>query len=393
MKLVYTATAYPPNIGGAQLHQHMLAQEMLRRKHSVNIISHWDVHRSDWLLGTTLQAPSFCKDYAIDGVSVHQLGLSRKEKISLIPSVLGYYPAMNIALPKISKVLQPHLRKYTRSASLIHNVRIGREGLTHASLQIARKQNIPFVLTPVHHPRWTGWRYRAYLSLYKAADAVMALTSAERDILMALGVKKKRIHVIGHGPILSKESNGEDFLKKHEIDGPAVLFLGQHYVYKGYKQLLEATRIVWQKNADVHFVFIGPSVKNSEIEFQSYSDRRIHRLGKVSLQEKTDALASCSLLCVPSTQESFGGVYVEAWAFKKPVIGCNILSVADVIDDGINGLLSNQNASEISEHIISLIENPSEAQKLGAAGREKLDKCFSWSTIAQRLEWAYENTL
>jgi glycosyltransferase involved in cell wall biosynthesis len=58
------------------------------------------------------------------------------------------------------------------------------------------------------------------------------------------------------------------------------------------------------------------------------NDPRILELGSVDLQTKTDALEACTLLCLPSTQESFGGVYTEAWSFKKPVIGCDIPAVS-----------------------------------------------------------------
>ncbi len=51
-------------------------------------------------------------------------------------------------------------------------------------------------------------------------------------------------------------------------------------------------------------------------------DPRVTDLGIVDTQTKTDALdiAHSSMLCVPSTQESFGLVYVEAWSLGKPVI-------------------------------------------------------------------------
>ena len=57
---------------------------------------------------------------------------------------------------------------------------------------------------------------------------------------------------------------------------------------------------------------------------QQPPDPRLIELGTVDLQQKTNALAACTLLCLPSTQESFGGVFTEAWSFEKPVIGANI---------------------------------------------------------------------
>ena len=53
MNLLYVLTAYPPSTGGAQLHTHLLAQQLLGG-HSVQVITLWDENRTDWLLGTTL---------------------------------------------------------------------------------------------------------------------------------------------------------------------------------------------------------------------------------------------------------------------------------------------------------------------------------------------------
>lgn len=221
------------------------------------------------------------------------------------------------------------------------------------------------------------------------ADALMALTEKEKEILVQLGVAEKRIHVIGHGPVLEEKANPKDFLKEQGIDGPMVLFLGQHYAYKGYKEVLDAARIVWQKEKEVHFVFIGPPVENSEVVFEHFADKRVHRLGKVSLQTKTDALAASTLLSVPSTQESFGGVYAEAWCYEKPVIGCNIPAVSEVIDNETNGFLVEQNPQQIADRVLYLLQHPVEAQKMGRAGKRKVDEKYTWKQIAQRVEKIY----
>jgi glycosyltransferase involved in cell wall biosynthesis len=393
MRLVYTLTAYPPSTGGAQLLQHRIACNLADR-HKIQAVCFWDKNRTDWLLGTTLNAPTDSCDYIQDGIPVHQIGLSLREKTMLAPLVALYYPVMDVALPLVSKMIQPHLAAFAEKADLIHNVRIGREGLSVASYKMARERDIPFVLTPVHHPRWSsGWRYRAYNKLYKAADRVLALTNAEKQILLSIGVDESKIAVTGMGPILAEKANPEGFLKKYDINGPVILFLGQHYSYKGYRQLLDATRLVWKKEPDAQFVFIGPAVENSEADFVNHADLRIHRLGQVDLQEKTDALAACTLLCLPSTQESFGGVYTEAWSFGKPVIGCNIPAVAEVIEDGVNGFLVEQDAAQIADRILQLLRRPTLASQLGTTGQAKVNARYTWAALASLTEQAYQEVL
>jgi glycosyltransferase involved in cell wall biosynthesis len=392
MNLLYTLTAYPPSTGGAQIHQHQLACH-LQERHQVQVITHWDNNRTDWLLGTTLSAPSLPEDYTIDGVNVHRIGMCLCKKVLMLPFVLSYYPLMLLGMPPVRPVasfIEKHLQFAAETADIVHNVRIGREALSFASYKAARKNDIPFVLTPVHHPRWVGRRYNAFNKLYTLADAVLALTEAEKEVLTQLGVDEQNVHVIGHGPVLEKQADREKFLTEHHIDGPMVLFLGQHYPYKGYKELLEAAKTVWESEPDTHFVFIGPAVGNSETLFEAYADKRIHRLGNVSLQAKTDALAACTLLCVPSTQESFGGVYAEAWCFEKPVIGCNIPAVSEVITPNKDGCLVSQEPREIADKILFLLKNPAEANKMGAAGKQKVEEKYTWQRIAERVESVYK---
>lgn len=388
MKFLYTLTTYPPAIGGAQLHQHLLAQQ-LKQQHQIQVFAHWHQTRTDWLMGTTINAPSQSKDYIIDDIPVHCVGMNLIDKARLLPYLPLYYPWMDLALPPIANCIGRYLDQYAQSADLIHNVRIGREGLSYASYQLAKKYDIPFIFTPVHHPRWVGWRYRAYIKLYQLADAVIALTETEKQTLINLGVDSDRITVTGMGAVLAEKADSQAFKETYKIADPIILFLAQHHSYKGYQQLLQAAPIVWKKFPEAEFVFAGPAIANSEKYFKN-QDSRIHRLGALSLQDKTNALAACTMLCLPSSQESFGGVYTEAWQFDKPVIGCNIPAVSEVIDHGTNGYLVSQNSVEIADAICQILMNPTQALKMGQNGKQKLHAKFTWSGIAGITEDIYQ---
>lgn len=389
MNLLYTLTAYPPSTGGAQLHHHQLAQ-YLNSDHNIQVISIWDTNRTDWLIGTTLLAPNTDYSYIIDGINVQRLGLSLGEKIQIAPYVFMYYPLMEFTLPRIAAYFEKRLYPFAVKSDLIHNVRIGREGLSYASAKVARQCDIPFILTPLHHPRWTGFPYKEYLKLYKDADLLIALTKNEKETLISLGVDEIKITITGIGPILANSSNPNLFLSENNIEGPMILFLGQHYRYKGYMQLLKATTIIWRKVPDAHFVFIGPQLRNSKKYFQQFrNDSRIRCLGNVNLKKKTDALAACNLLCVPSTQESFGGVYTEAWSYCKPVIGCNIPAVSEVISNGIDGFLVEQDPKEIADRICFLLLRESKANDMGKAGFLKVKRIYNWERLSKLTEEAY----
>jgi glycosyltransferase involved in cell wall biosynthesis len=192
---------------------------------------------------------------------------------------------------------------------------------------------------------------------------------------------------------LPANADPEDFKQRYQINEPMVLFLGQHYPYKGYQQLLQAASQIWQKIPETKFVFVGPRVGNSEQIYAQYQDPRIIRLGSVDLQTKTDALAACTLLCVPSTQESFGGVYTEAWSFAKPVIGGDIPAVAEVISQGVDGFLVPQESQSIAETICQVLLDNNLAASLGIAGQRKVEEKFTWQRLAEKTEQIYRDLL
>jgi glycosyltransferase involved in cell wall biosynthesis len=386
MRLLCTITAYPPSTGGAQLHLHGLLTHLTRTR--AEVVSFWDQNRSDWLMGTTLRAPMHAVDYTVDGVPVHRLGTTLVDRARGAPGVVAYYGATRWAATHLARPLVRRLQPRVDAADIVHCVRVGREPLALASAEAARRADRPFVLTPLHHPRWGGRRHRVYLDLYRRADCLIALTPAERETLIGFGAHPDAVRVTGTGPVLAADPDPEGFRARHAVTGPMVLFLGQHFRYKGFTEVLDATPEVWRRAPDTTFVFIGPPVGRSESAFTDL-DPRVRRLGSVDLQTKTDALAACDVLCVPSTQESFGGVFTEAWSFGRPVIGGDIPAVRDVVDDGVDGFVVEQRAEVIAERLLWLVERPEEASRMGAAGRDKVAARYSWPALARATEEIY----
>lgn len=392
MKLLYASNLYPPSMGGAQIHLHCLAKAMQEAGNDVSVVTHSSRHRTDWLRFTTI-FPEAEMHYAYEGVPVWQLGFSPITRLRILPWALAYYGLIRPATRHISHhVLE--LLSTLPTPDIVHATRIGREFLCRAALDFAHKNNRPFVLTPVHHPRWDGWRYTEYDKIYREADALCVLTNEEKRLLVEQkGVADQKIHITGIGPVLSPVFDAEEFREKYDIRGPFVLYLGQQFRYKGVGAVLEAAPLVWEKHPEITFVFIGPQTKYSRAIFSSANGPRIRNLGEVSLETKTAALSCCEFLCLPSSQESFGGVYVEAWAMGKAVIGGRIPPIAELISEGDDGLLSSQNPSELAEQISCLLADPERCKTMGSAGRQKVETRYTWKRIADKTMQIYQGLL
>ena len=188
-RVLLTTTAYPPSTGGAQANVFELRERLTN--FDADVLTLWLQNRSDWLLGTTLRLGGQGLTQASPGVTT--VGWSSGARLRMLPWVMSYYLNPALTSKRIAAQMVPYVELAVHQEhQLIHNHRIGREFLAQASLAVARRRRIPFVLTPNHHPRWRGYRYQGWLDVYRAADAVLTLTQVEAEELQRLGVSKPR---------------------------------------------------------------------------------------------------------------------------------------------------------------------------------------------------------
>lgn len=392
MRPCFTATNYFPAAGGAQLYLHQVARRLVDDE-PLRAVAFWEGHRTDWLLGTTVNAPGTPWRRREDGVEVRGIALTRAERRRVAAPALAFYVAKRWAIRRISSVLTPRIDAEFEG-DLIHNSRIGREPFSFSSREVARRRGVPFVFTPNHHPRWVGWNYREYLRLYRLADVFVVYTEAERDFLRTLGVDDRRIFVTGIGPVLADRASGEEWRRKMGIDGPMVLYLGQKFRYKNFRMLLQAAPGVWDRHPGATFVFIGPRTGYSERVFARHAgEPRVVELGHVELEEKTAALDACDVLCLPSAQESFGMVLVEAWSMAKPVIAARSPAVQTLVDDGTDGIVVDPDPETLAAAVLELLDSEGLRRAMGAAGKEKVERRFAWPRIVETVRDAYRAAL
>jgi glycosyltransferase involved in cell wall biosynthesis len=350
----------------------------------------WLENRTDWLLGTTLRLKP---RPGLTAPGVATLGWSAWTRRRMLPWVLAYYPLVPLAAQQLAALMTPSLDRLVRPEHvLIHNHRIGREFLALASLTIARRRGLPFVLTTHHHPKWQGYRYVGWLKVYRSADAVLAHTPAEKHELIRLGVADDRIHVIWSAADEPMAGDPARFRARFANPGdPLIVFVGQLYEYKGVAELLAAADSLHARGIRANLAYIGPPTPFSKRYFSHQSRLWLRVLGRVSPQEKWDALEAASVVCLPSRHEAFGRIYLEAWSKGKPVIGGRIPAVREVIEDERTGLLvAPGSALELSHALERILTDPTLAAELGRQGKREVEQRFSWPQVVTRVEAAYD---
>ncbi len=394
MRFLFASLLYPPALGGGEVHLHEIAKRMVRRGHDVRAVTQWTRMRRDWLLGSTLSCDK-PMSYERDGVPVERLGYSLRTKLRMLPSVATYRHApprrRGGAIRAIARAMR---RDFERAAGptpdLVHGIRIGCEFFATAAHDYARHCAAPFVITSLHHPGWDGDEHAHYAALYREADAVIALTEYERDVLVEQkGVTRERVFLTGIGPILDERADVDAFRARHGLDRPYVLYLGRKVDHKGWRETLAAAPGVLARHPDVNLVFAGVDSDESRAAFAACTDPRVRNLGTLDLEEKTAALAGCEFLCMPSSGESFGGVYVEAWALGKTVVAGDLPSIRCVVDDGVDGDLAARDARDVEAAIVRLLDDPARAARMGRAGREKVKNLYDTERIVDATQRAY----
>jgi glycosyltransferase involved in cell wall biosynthesis len=395
------APAYWPTIGGGQA----VAREFAQRVRGPFRVSVLRLHGdgvlgpvTDWELCAGV-ASGTSTDNGVPVVSLGSSGPTRR----VLGALAGLCPRVRLARPLYELCLFHGLRgrltRHLRGTRLLHLYGHGLAGVILGAHRVARSRRIPLVVTPFWHvsrparsSRQLSLRSIVLPRVCRAADAVIAMTRLERESLIDQGVAAERCHVIPAGPVIGSGADPEGFRRRHRLgSAPVVLFLGRQWNAKGYRTLANAAPLVWTRRPEARFLFVGPASEESIEFFRPDRDPggRLVSLGTVSLDDKTSALAACDVLCVPSSSESLGLVYLEAWAMKKPVIAERIPVLETVVGDGVDGLLVDPNPTSIAGAICRLLADPPLARAMGEAGAAKVEQQYRWSSAADRLSRLY----
>jgi glycosyltransferase involved in cell wall biosynthesis len=129
----------------------------------------------------------------------------------------------------------------------------------------------------------------------------------------------------------------------------------------------------------VSFLHVGTDMSGYNSDYFHQLKLRVRESG---LQERFQfadfaddiqpVLTCCDILVLPSEQEPFGRVVVEAWLAGKPVIVSDCGGPAELVTHGINGLVfASGNAAELAASMEELSQDAPLRHRLGAAGRAK----------------------
>ena len=236
---------------------------------------------------------------------------------------------------------------------------------------------------------------------HNSSKALIAVSqSMKREFIRHYDNAAESIVVIPNGVDLkmfnpANQSLYRDSLRqKHGISRsePVLMFAGGDWERKGVPYIVEALSLLTR--SDVKLFIVGSG--DEKLYKQLAKPKRLgERIIFVSHSSKLwEYYAASDVFVFPTIYEPFGLVIVEAMASGLPVITSRVAGAADIIIDGVNGLLLREpsDVSGLAAKIALLLSDAELRKSMGERVRETAEK-ISWDGVAQKTIDVYNRIL
>jgi glycosyltransferase involved in cell wall biosynthesis len=174
-----------------------------------------------------------------------------------------------------------------------------------------------------------------------------------------------------------------------------ILYTGSLLPKKGIMQLVQSLPEVLRRFPDVAFKAVGKDSRDP-VTGESMTEHllmslphdvrpQVSFLGVRPHSEMPMHYQQATVCAMPSLQEAFGLMWLEAMACGKPTIASKTGAGPELIEDGVSGLLCNPyDRADIARKLIYLLENGDVRERLGKSARERVVQRFSPSVIVEK---------
>jgi phosphatidylinositol alpha-1,6-mannosyltransferase len=247
----------------------------------------------------------------------------------------------------------------------------------------ARGASLTTILCGVEAWKPLTWMQRAAID---RADRVIAISAHTRDRFRSANpqLAGRAIEVCHLGV------EDRDAAAAHGARSPSALIVGRMAAderYKGHDALLD----VWPDVVRVHpgatLRVVGDGTDRRRLEHKADAlglSGQVVFLGRVDDASLDREYERCAAFVMPSRDEGFGFVFVEAMrAARACIASCGAAS--EIVDDGVSGLLVEPDDRDaLTRGIIRLLGNPAEADRMGAHGRARFLRDFTDTRFRER---------
>lgn len=266
----------------------------------------------------------------------------------------------------------------------------------------SKKFKKPYIISPhgclMKEPLgYHGFKKRLYLALFEkrnlaGASAIHFTVEKEKAEYLDVALPVQKAIIIPYCIRIDSAviGLGGSFREKHGINSnkKIILFLSRINWKKGLDTLIPAFAEVLKKEHEAVLVIAGPDEKNYKKEVILEIKNCKLKIGKdviftgmVLGEDKIASFRDSDVFVLPSYSENLGMAVVEAMVEKLPVIITKGVGISKVVEATGAGLVVEKEVSQVAEAILTVLNNPGLAERMGERGRELVEKEFSCDKI------------
>lgn len=231
--------------------------------------------------------------------------------------------------------------------------------------------------------------------LWRRADLFVCVSEWIRRKALAGGFPEKKLCVLPIG--VDTDGFSPDITQHVE---PLVLFVGRLVEKKGCIHLLRAMREVEERAPDSQLVVVGAGPLRGALEAEARGSlRRCKFMGAATPEQVRAWMRRAAVVAVPSVVASNGDaeglclVACEAQAMGVPVVGFRAPGIDEAVDGDAGVLVAERDEAALGEAILTLLGDAALAARMGAAGRERVERLFNLKRQTALLEAKYDEVL
>ena len=400
MRIAWYTHRYSPCIGGAETFGRAMVSRFVASGHEVDVLTSdardlWyfnDPHRE------RLDAPF---ESQVDGARVRRFPVRHIPFQRYVGKLLSLVPHWSTQCRFASYMpIIPSLEQAKGRYDAVFAVGFPFTLFSYAAWKMAKANGAPLILTPFLHLATPGDPVNRHYTkphqvrLLREADAVVSVTQMEADVVASWGIPRERIVQSAMGFERSEVcgGRGERFRESKRIS-PGRPLIGHLATLDPNKGTNDLVRAVCALNDDrpaddpIFLALAGVSSPHFERfaeELPASTRRWLIRTGPLSAEEKADFYDAIDVFAMPSRTDSFGIVFLEAWANGKPVVAAASGGVAEVVEHDRTGvLIPFGDVEKLTTALDWLIHQPETARRLGEAGRRHVASGYSWNDCYQ----------
>jgi glycosyltransferase involved in cell wall biosynthesis len=234
----------------------------------------------------------------------------------------------------------------------------------------------PFVQSRVAMP----WFSQKFHELWAEVRHVTLVGNPLQSYADRLGIPKNKRSVVHNGSEIPPAWNSD---QRPLSDRRVIMSVSNLVQLKGIDLNLNAlARFRREKpTLDWEYRIIGDGperVSLQRLAGELAIDDRVYFLGQFDHRNTLEQIADCDVFSLPSWGENFGIVYLEAMGRGRPVIGCRDWGAAEMVRDGVDGILVEPRSEDsLYRALTTLLVEPNVCQRMGQSARARAEM-FTW---------------